>query len=114
MCHSLAGALYGKLYHIVAGAAVILREKKTDEQGNLRELVIWKVKPNPRQPEGVRYRLALIRPGEKTPAVLYDNHHPKGHHRHIQGVEGPYEFTDLEHLIADFMADLRRVTGANE
>ena len=32
-------------------AAVVLREKITDEQGNLREMVIWQVEPNPRQPE---------------------------------------------------------------
>ena len=85
-------------------AAVVLREKATDEQGNLREMVIWRVEPNPRQPEGLRYHLALIRAGERTPAVLYDNHHPKGHHRHIEGVEEPYAFIDLDHLIADFMA----------
>jgi len=95
-------------------AAVLLREKTTDEQGNLREMVIWQVEPNPRQPEGIRYRLALIRAGEKAPAVLYDNHHPKGHHRHIEGVEEAYEFVNVEGLIADFMADLSRVTGARE
>ena len=57
---------------------------------------------------------ALIRAGEKAPAVLYDNHHPKGHHRHIEGVEEAYEFVNVEGLIADFMADLSRVTGARE
>jgi hypothetical protein len=56
------------------------------------QMVIWQVDPNPRPPQGIRYRLALIQasektPGEKTPAVLYDNHHPKRHHRHIEGVE---------------------------
>jgi hypothetical protein len=95
-------------------AAVVLREKATDEQGNLREMVIWRVKPNPRQPEGLRYRLALIRAGERTPAVIYDNHHPKGHHRHIEGIEEPYAFIDLDHLIADFMAHVMRATGARE
>jgi Family of unknown function (DUF6516) len=111
-------ALHGTLSHIeersVAGAAVVLRERKTDEQGNLRELVIWRVKPNRRQPDGIRYRLALVQSGEKAPVVLYDNHHPKGHHRHVQGVEESYEFVDVEHLIADFMADVTRITGASE
>jgi len=94
-----------------AVAAVVLREKTTDEQGNLREMVIWQVEPNPRQPEGIRYRLALILAGERDPAVLYDNHHPKGHHRHLEGVEEPYGFVEVERLIADFMADVMRVTG---
>jgi hypothetical protein len=97
-----------------AVAAVVLREKITDEQGNLREMVIWQVEPNPRQPEGIRYRLALILAGERDPAVLYDNHHPKGHHRHLEGVEEPYGFVDVERLIADFMAAVMRVTGAGE
>jgi Family of unknown function (DUF6516) len=77
-------------------------------------VVIWQVEPNPRQPEGVRYRLALILAGEKTPAVLYDNHHPKGHHRHIEGAEEPYQFGNVDRLIADFMADVLRLTGARE
>jgi hypothetical protein len=38
-------------------------------------------------------------------------HHPKGHHRHIEGVEGSYQFVDVDRLIADFMADVARVTG---
>jgi len=97
-----------------AVAAVVLREKTTDEQGNLREMVIWQVEPNPRQPEGIRYRLALILAGERDPAVLYDNHYPKGHHRHLEGVEEPYGFVDVERLIADFMAAVMRVTGAGE
>ena len=94
--------------------AALLREKTTDEQGNIRELVIWRVEPNPRQPDGIRYRLALVLAGEKIPAVLYDNHHPKGHHRHIEGVEEAYQFVDVERLMADFMADVMRVTGVHE
>ena len=92
-------------------ASAVLRERITDEKGNLREMVIWQVEPNPRQPEGIRYRLALVLAGEQTPAVLYDNHHPKGHHRHIEGVEQAYGFVDVDGLIADFMADVNRVIG---
>jgi hypothetical protein len=36
------------------------------------------------------------------------------HHRHIEGVEEVYEFVNVEGLIADFIADLSRVTGARE
>jgi len=85
----------------------------TDEQGNLREMVIWRIEPNPRQPEGVRYRLALIRAGERIPAVLYDNHHPKGHHRHGRH-RRTREFVDLDPLIAELMTDVTRAMGARE
>ncbi|MEQ1919564.1 MAG: DUF6516 family protein [Elusimicrobiota bacterium] len=56
-------------------------------------------------PEGIRYRLAYIPAGAGSPAVLYDNHHPKGHHKHIRGVESVYDFVDWEKLIEDFEKD---------
>jgi hypothetical protein len=67
-------------------AIALLREKVIDEQGNILELAIWRVSAGPRSPSGVRYRLVFVRHGEEEPAVLYDNHSPKGHHRHVQGV----------------------------
>jgi len=94
-------------------ATALFREKVTDEQGNIYEAVIWKVDRSPRYPEGVRYRLAFVRVEETYPAVLYDNHHPKGHHRHLEGVEEPYKFTNVNQLLADFMADVGRRTGGN-
>jgi Family of unknown function (DUF6516) len=86
-------------------AELILREKIIDEAGNLVELVIWAV------PWGVRYRLAFIRYGDSVPIVLYDNHHPKGPHRHVEGVEESYPYTDLDRLLADFRADVSRIRG---
>ncbi len=89
-------------------AILVLREKGTDEQGNLYELIVWKVPRDRRHPEGVRYRLAFIRAGEENPAVLYDNHHPKGHHRHVGGVEEPYSYGDADELLRDFLRDVAR------
>jgi len=74
-------------------------------------MVIWRVPRTPQQP-GVRYRLALVLAAETKPTILYDNHHPKGHHRHVAGTEAPYRFGNVELLIADFLADVERVTGA--
>jgi hypothetical protein len=72
------------------GSKPVLRQRLVDEEGNILETVIWKVPVGPKAPEGVRYRLAFIPAGARKPAVLYDNHHPKGHHRHVRGVEEPY------------------------
>jgi len=69
---------------------------------------------SPQQPDGVRYRLALILAGDRGPTILYDNHHPKGHHRHIGGTERPYEFVDVARLVADFLADVQRLIGAEQ
>jgi Family of unknown function (DUF6516) len=92
-------------------ATPIRREKVIDEHGNILELAIWKVPPTGLNPAGIRYRLAFVRSGERTPVVLYDWHAPKGHHRHVEGVEKPYHFVDVDQLLADFTADVRRVTG---
>jgi Family of unknown function (DUF6516) len=92
-------------------AIPVLREKVIDEHGNILELVIWRVPSTLRSPSSVRYRLAFVRRGEETPAVLYDNHSPKGHHRHVEGVEEPYSFSGIDQLLADFGTDVRRITG---
>jgi hypothetical protein len=93
-------------------ATPILQEKVIDEEGNIVELAIWRVPITARAPLGVRYRLAFVRAGETTPAVLYDNHHPKGSHRHVEGVEEPYAFQDVDVLLADFQGDVRRIKRA--
>jgi len=92
-------------------ATPVLREKVVDEHGNILELVIWRVPATPRNSSSVRYRLAFVRRGEEKPAVLYDNHSPKGHHRHVEGVEEPYSFSGIDQLLADFRTDVRRITG---
>lgn len=92
-------------------ATLVLREKVIDDQGNILELVIWRVPATSRTPSGVRYRLAFVRRDEVKPAVLYDNHSPKGHHRHVAGVEEPYGFVDVDQLVADFTADVERIGG---
>ena len=40
--------------------------------------------------------------------VGYDNHAPKGHHRHFGGKEEAYEFVGIDKLRADFSRDLEK------
>ena len=87
-------------------AVLLLRRKSTDTHGNLFEGVIWKVPVDRLYREGVRYRLAFIPQGIGRPAVLYDNHHPKGHHKHLEDLEQPYLFSSVERLLADFETDV--------
>lgn len=84
---------------------IIHRFKHTYPDGSIEQHVIWDVPSAHENPEGIRYRLAYIPPGSGLPAVLYDNHHPKGHHKHIRGVESAYEFSDWKTLIEDFKRD---------
>jgi hypothetical protein len=92
----------------VPRATIVLREKHIDATGNIVELVVWRVAVTSHDTSGIRYRLAFVRRDEEVPAVLYDNHAPKGHHRHVEGVEEAYQFVDLDRLIVDFGADVER------
>ena len=87
-------------------AKLLYREKITDEDGDLREMVLWAVSHSNKYPGGVRYRMAFIPHGAKEPSVLYDNHHPKGHHKHIRGKEEPYHFLNSHQLLVDFEKDI--------
>jgi len=61
----------------------------------------------------VRYRLSLISPsGERV--VGYDNHHPKGDHRHYMGRETEYDYKNPEVLIRDFLKDVQQVLAEEE
>ena len=39
----------------------------------------------------------------------YDNHHPKGDHRHYMGREAEYRYRDPATLIRDFLNDVEQV-----
>jgi hypothetical protein len=79
-----------------------------DADGDLVELVLWRVGRSTTNPEGIRYRLVFVPAGGRVPIVLYDNHHPKGHHRHRNQVEESYPFTTVTRLLRDFLKDVRR------
>lgn len=87
-------------------AVLLLRQKLTDADGDILELVVWKVPMGTKHPKGVRYRLAFIPQGHDQPALLYDNHHPKGPHKHSSGTESDHVFVDVRHLIEDFQRDV--------
>lgn len=82
--------------------ARLLHRFKLEDAGGLEERVAWEVTVSRKYPEGIRYRLVFVRAGEKQPAVLYDNHHPKGHHRHVGGHQEAYSFAGFERLLEDF------------
>ena len=88
------------------GKAVLVQfDEVRDEEGWQMIIKVWKVLTSKASPEGVDYSLSLISPsGERV--LGYDNHWPKGHHRHCLGQEGPYAYLDVDTLIADFKADM--------
>ena len=95
-------------------AVLLRRERFVDEDGDLVELVLWQVPRSVAYPDGIRYRLVFLLEGTKKPAVLYDNHHPKGHHRHHGAVQVTYSFSTIDQLLADFLADVQFAKGGRK
>ena len=82
-------------------------EKRIELDGSLVEMKIWEVPRSEKNPQGVRYSLFWVK--EEKTIVGYDNHYPKGPHRHYGDKQEPYEFTTIEKLIEDFLEDQRRI-----
>jgi hypothetical protein len=90
------------------GAILLGREKYVDADGDLVELPLWQVPRSAAYPDCIRHRLAFVLAGTPKSAVLYDNHHPRGHHRHPGPMQIVYPFATIDQLLGDFLADVQR------
>ena len=82
--------------------ARVIYHQKTRFQGRyLLEMTIHEVGHSTRYPDGVKYGVLLLdmKTGRR---VLMDNHHPKGHHVHLDDIELAYVYRNDENLIEDF------------
>lgn len=84
-------------------ATLITRLKDVTPEGDVIELVVWRV-PRPVPPSGhdYKYRAAYVVDGVRI--VGFDNERGKGDHSHIGGRERTYAFVSVEQLIEDFIA----------
>jgi hypothetical protein len=88
-------------------AELLQRDRFDFDDGTILEMVIWRVqKPIRGSEHAYKYRLFYGRTGKRI--VGYDNERPKGDHRHLDGKEEPYQFTNVETLVRDFLADVQR------
>jgi len=89
-------------------AKLIYREKFIYSDGAIREMVLWQLpKKTSEKPYGLKYRL-YYGLADGTCVVRYDNETGKGHHRHWEGQEESYGFTDVDMLVADFLEDIEK------
>jgi hypothetical protein len=87
-------------------AELLLRERLWLTDALRIELVVWLVpQPVRGSTHTFKYRLALVRDGQCV--LRYDNEAGKGDHKHVDEKEVPYDFVNLESLLADFRADVR-------
>ena len=90
----------------MANAVLFYRDKAVLPDGAIVKMTIWRLPEQTRErPHGLKYSLFYGRAGERI--VGYDNEAGKGDHRHYRDRQESYVFTDVETLVADFLADLR-------
>ena len=81
--------------------ALIYHHKAEIQERYIVELAIHDVGKSDKYPEGIKY--GLICYDKKTSMkVLMDNHHPKGHHIHVDDCELEYSFSSDSKLLEDF------------
>ncbi len=87
-------------------ARLLVSRRTSIDHSAFVEMVLWLV-PTPlrgsRHP--YKYRLALVVAG--TCVLRYDNEAGKGDHKHINDEEFPYQFNEVDMLLADFRSDVR-------
>ncbi|MCC6474303.1 MAG: hypothetical protein IT514_11210 [Burkholderiales bacterium] len=93
----------------MAKAKLHHHSKLTYPDGAIREMILWQVPtPTADRPHGLKYRL-YYGLANGTCVVRYDNESGKGDHRHYSGEEQPYEFSSVETLVQDFLADVAKM-----
>lgn len=87
---------------------LVYREKYVYADGAIREMVLWQLQEKTdKNPYGLKYRL-YYGLADGTSVVRYDNETGKGDHRHKIDQEEPYQFKDVETLVADFLKDIEK------
>ena len=71
------------------------------------EITIWKLS-NPLEGSAHLYKYRLAHVVDEACVLRFDNESGKGDHKHLNEIEVPYRFTDLETLQADFWAEVNR------
>ena len=97
---------YGIRGHMAA--RLLYQGKYIYSDGAIREMVLWQLpRRTPDRPHGLKYRL-YYGLADGTRLVRFDNESGKGDHKHAGSQEENYRFTDVETLVADFLAEIER------
>ena len=79
------------------------------DEENFLEIAYYEIETDQFRPHGWRYRLAWIQ--KDACRVLFDNHHGKADHYHVDGQEFPYEFSSVDQLVKHFVDLIRKMGG---
>jgi Family of unknown function (DUF6516) len=93
-------------------ASLITRFKNVTPEGDILELVIWRVpQPVPPTDHGYKCRAAYVVRGVRVAG--FDNERGKGDHCHLLGQERPYTFVSPEQLVEDFIRAVDAVRSSS-
>lgn len=88
-------------------AELVIDFKDVTHEGGFIQMVIWRVpEPVPPSTHGFKYRLVYVLDGVRVAG--FDNERGKGDHCHLDGNEHAYNFTTLDQLIEDFIAEVAK------
>jgi len=92
----------------VGNAQPILNYRRDLPNGDIIQVVVWLLsEPLPGSPHPYKYRLHY-QVADGSDYIRYDNERGKGDHRHIAGVEEPYQFESVEKLAKDFYEAIKQ------
>jgi hypothetical protein len=75
--------------------------------GSLTEIRIWQVNKQSAFPTGVKYAFYFVGPSPEREVIIgYDNHHGKGHHRHVDEKETPITSPSVSALLQRFRQEV--------
>ncbi len=97
-------------------ATPVIRFKEVRADGTIVQVVVWQLpRASDDRPHRLKYRLKyrLYCGRDGRCLVRYDNETGKGDHRHYGDREEAYRFSTLDQLLADFDADVQRLTGGD-
>ncbi len=77
------------------------------------EMPIWQV-PEPVTASTHRLKYSLFYGYPEKRVIGYDNERGKGDHKHLGDRQMDYRFTSVEQLVADFLAEVRRVREGDD
>ena len=91
-------------------AVLAFHDKQVLPDGAIVEMTIWEV-ASPVVGSAHQLKYSLFYGANCKRLVGYDNERGKGDHRHIEDRQERYGFKTVELLMADFLADVRRLRG---
>ena len=93
-------------------AELLFDDRFVLSEGAFAQLKAWRV-PAPVRGSSHRLRYSFAFVADDECVLRFDNEAGKGDHRHVDGIETPLEFNNLNGLLADFWKEVDEWIGQN-